>query len=179
MKNQLIATIVAALILFIWQFISWAAVNFHAPETQYTEKQDAILEYIRQNLEPGSYMIPQPAPGSSTEAQQEFMEKYGASDWAMISYHGPGERSMTMNMIRAIAVDLVAAWLLVWVLMQFANLTFKSALLGSLAVGAIAYLTIPYLNSIWFEGNTTGYLIDLVGQWALVGVWLGWWLTRK
>ena len=179
MKNQLIAIGVAGLILFIWQFLSWTMLNIHGSEMQYTDKQDAMLEYLGQNLEPGSYMVPQPAPGSSQEAKDEFMAKYATSPWASISYHGAGERSMAMNMIRAFVVDLVVAYLLVWLLMNFSNLTFKKTLLGSLAVGAVAYLTIPYLNSIWFENGTWGYLIDLVGQWGIVGVWLGWWMTRK
>lgn len=179
MKNQLIATIVAGLLLFIWQFLSWSMLNFHASEMQYTEKQDAVLEYLGQTLEPGSYMIPQPAPGSSKADQDAFMAKYATSPWASVSYHGSMDMNMGMNMVRGLVVDLLAAFLLVWLLSQFANLTFKSAMLGSLAVGAVAYLTIPYLNSIWFEGSTMGYIIDLVGQWGIVGAWLGWWMTRK
>jgi hypothetical protein len=46
-------------------------------------------------------------------------------------------------------------------------------------VGGIGYLTIPYLNSIWFDNNSMGYLIDWLVQWGVVGAWLGWWLTRK
>jgi len=76
-------------------------------------------------------------------------------------------------------VDLAAAFLLVWLLMNFRELNLKNAVLASLAVGGIAYLTIPYLNSIWYEGSTTGYIIDWIAQWGLVGVWLGWWLPRR
>jgi hypothetical protein len=47
------------------------------------------------------------------------------------------------------------------------------------AVGIIGYLTIPYLNSVWFEGSSMGYLVDALVQWGLVGAWLGWWLPKK
>jgi len=46
-------------------------------------------------------------------------------------------------------------------------------------VGLIGYLTIPYLNSIWFETNSIGHLIDAFVSWGLVGIWLGWWLPRR
>jgi len=179
MKNQLIATLVASIILFAWQFLSWAALNVHGSEYQYTEKQDTVLQLLSQHLKEGSYMIPQPAPGSTKEQQGEFMKNSLGKPWAMVSYHSSMSMNMGMSMARGFVVDLVAAFLLIWVLSQFANLTFKSALLSSLAVGGIAYLTIPYLNSIWFETNTTAYLVDLVAQWGLVGVWLGWFMTRK
>ena len=86
---------------------------------------------------------------------------------------------MGMNMLRGFVIDLISIFLLVWLLMQFANLQFKSILLTSLAVGGIGYLTIPYLNTIWFDESSIGYLIDTLVQWGLVGTWLGWWLTKK
>ena len=50
--------------------------------------------------------------------------------------------------------------------------------MAALAVGFTGYLTIPYLNSVWFEASSIGSLIDTVAQWGLLGVWLGWWLNR-
>jgi hypothetical protein len=50
---------------------------------------------------------------------------------------------------------------------------------ASIAVGIIGYLTIPYLNTIWFETSSMGYLVDALVQWGLVGVWLGWYLPRN
>ena len=179
MKKQLIATLVGGLILFLWQFLSWTVLNVHGAEYQYTANQDTIMTTLARNLKEGSYMLPQPPKGSSSEEQKAFMETSAGKPWASISYHESFEGNMGMNMFRAIVVDLLAVFLLVWLLLKFASLDFKTVLLSSLTVGAIAYLTIPYLNSIWFESNTIGYLVDLVAQWGLLGVWLGWWLTRR
>lgn len=179
MKKQLIASLVGALILFVWQFLSWTMLNVHAAEYRYTANQDKILEALSQNLEEGSYMLPQAPPGSTHEEQQAMMENSVGKAWASISYHKGFDGNMGMNMFRAFVVDLVAVFLLVWLLLKSAGLDFKTALLSSWAVGAIGYLTIPYLNSIWFETHTVGYIVDTVVQWGLVGAWLGWWLTRK
>lgn len=178
MKKQLIATLVGAIIVFVWQFLSWAMLNVHGAEYKYAANQDTIMQVLSRNLEEGGYMLPQPAPGSTPEQHKAFMESSQGKPWASITYHKSFDGNMGMNMLRAFVVDFVAVFLLVWLLLKFANLDFKTALLGSLAVGAIAYLTIPYLNSIWFETNTMAYLIDLVVQWGLTGAWLGWYLTR-
>ena len=50
MRNQIVATLVAALILFIWQFLSWGLINIHASEMSYTPKQDSVLQFLSQNL---------------------------------------------------------------------------------------------------------------------------------
>lgn len=176
MKKQLIASLVGAVILFLWQFLSWSLLNVHGSEFKYAANQDKVMEALTQNLQAGSYLMPQAPPGSSQEEQQKAMEN---KPWAMVSYHNPMNMSMGMNMFRGFVVDFVAIFLLVWLLLKSANLDFKTALLGSLAVGAIGYLTIPYLNSIWFESNTLGYVVDTVVQWGAVGAWLGWWLTKK
>lgn len=181
MKKQLIASAVAGILLFVWQFLSWAALGIHGNEMKYTDKQDTIMQVLsQQGLEDGNtYMLPMPAPGSTPEQQEAAMASNTGKPWATVTYHSSFSTDMGMSMARGLLIDLIAAWVLCWILLRFANLDFKTALLASLGVGLIAYLTIPYLNSIWFETNSIGYLADLVGQWGLAGAWLGWYLTKK
>jgi hypothetical protein len=47
MKKEVIGAIVGGIIIFIWQFLSFALINFHLPVQQYTDKQDAILEALK------------------------------------------------------------------------------------------------------------------------------------
>lgn len=180
MKKQIIATLVGGAILFIWQFLSWAAIPIHKSEYGYAPNQDKILEALGQNLtEEGTYMLPMVPPGTSHEEAQASMEARAGKPWATVTYHKSMSTEMGMNMVRGFAIDLVSAWLLVWLLMKFQNLNMMSALQSSVAVGVIGYLTIPYLHSIWFETNSIEYLIDAIVQWGIVGAWLGWWLPRK
>ncbi len=179
MKKQLIATLVGGLIVFVWQFLSWSLINVHASEFKYTPNQDKVLEALSANLEEGSYFMPGVPPGSSQEAEQAAMEQAVGKPWALVQYHRALDMSMGMNMFRGFAADLVAVFLLVWLLLKFARLDFKTALLGSLALGMASYLTTSYMNSIWFETSSIGDLIDTVVQWGLAGVWLGWWLPRE
>lgn len=180
MNKQLVGTLVAGLILFIWQFISWNVLQLHQSEMQYTPKQDQIMEALTQlDLEEGHYMIPTVADGASMEDQEKLMENMIGKPWATVSYHKAFEVNMGMNMTRGFLLDLVSAFLLVWILMKFRENNFMTSLLASLAVGAIGYLTIPYLHQVWMETDSTGYLIDTIVAWGLVGAWLGWWLNRN
>ena len=179
MTKQIVATLVAGIIFFVWQFLSWTMLNIHGSEMQYTDKQDVIMQALSQNLKEGTYMLPGLPPGSTSEQQQAFMESSEGKPWASISYHESMNTAMGMNMFRAIVIDLLSAFLLIWLFGKMANPGFQTILLSSLAVGVIGYLTIPYLNSIWFETNSLGHLLDAVAQWGLVGLWLGWFLNRK
>ncbi len=180
MTKQLIGTLVSAVILFIWQFLSWSALQVHKSEFTYTPNQDSIMQSLSKYLtEEGTYMLPGVPPGSGYEQEQALMESQAGKPWATVSYHKSMSTAMGMNMLRGFAIDIVAAFFLVWLLLKFADLNLKTALMSAVAVGFIGYLTIPYLNSIWFEGDSIGYLIDAVVPWSVVGVWLGWWLPRK
>lgn len=138
------------------------------------------MEALNQNLtEEGTYMLPGVPPGTSHEQAEASMQSSVGKPWASISYHKSMSNNMGMNMFRGFVVDLVVAYLMIWLLMKMENLTMGTALQTCVGVGFIAYLTIPYLNSIWFEGNTIEHLIDVFGQWGILGVWLGWWLPRK
>jgi len=179
MTKRIIAILVAAILLFLWQFLSWSVLNVHGSEMQYTDKQDAVLEALSQNLKEGSYFLPNLPPGSTAEQQKAYMENATGKPWATVTYHDSMSSNMGMNMFRGFAIDLLAVFLLIWILGKMGNPSFQTILLSSLAVGFIGYLTIPYMNTIWFETSSLGHLIDAVVQWGLVGVWLGWYLNRK
>lgn len=179
MSKTLIGTLVGALILFFWQFASWGPLNVHGAENQYTPKQDQILAFLAESgLEEGTFMMPNVPPGASSEEFEAMSANAIGKPWAKISYNKTFEMNMGMNLFRGMVIDLLSVFLLCWILLKFADLNFTAALLTSLAVGAIGYMTIPYLGSIWYEGDTMGYIIDLVVGWGLVGAWLGWWLPR-
>ena len=180
MTKQIIAVLVSAVLLFVWQFLSWSMLGIHQTEFKYTPNQEKILQALSENLtEEGQYFLPGVPPGTSMDQEQAMMQANAGKPWAHISYHKSLNMAMGMSMFRGFAVDIISAFLLVWLLLKIENRPLSTVLLSSLAVGLIGYFTIPYLNSVWFETKSLGYLIDSVAQWGLVGVWLGWWLNRK
>ncbi|MEP7197423.1 MAG: hypothetical protein ABI851_12955 [Saprospiraceae bacterium] len=180
MTKQIIATAVGAIILFMWQFLSWGVLPIHQSEYSYTPNQEQIMACLNQNLsEGGTYMIPGVPPGTAHEDAEKQMEKNVGKPWASVTYHSSMNMNMGMNMFRGFAVDLIAIFLLIWLLGKTSSINLKSAMTFSIAIGFISYLTIPYMNSIWFETKSLGHLVDAIASWGLVGIWLGWYLGRE
>ncbi|HHS95034.1 MAG TPA: hypothetical protein ENJ45_00470 [Phaeodactylibacter sp.] len=179
MKKQITAALVGGFILFLWQFISWAMLGIHEPSQLHSPNQEAILECLNQNLsEEGTYFMPRLALDAPSEDQEAFYQKQEGKPWAIVSYHKNMQNTMGMNLGRGFLIDFLSVFLLCWILMRMKDLDMKTILLTALAVGIIGYLTINYLNTIWFKNNSIPYLIDAVLSWGLVGIWLGWFLPR-
>lgn len=180
MNKQIVATLVGAALLFLWQFLSWAILPVHQAVYGYTPNQDQIMAALSQNLnEEGTYMLPNVPPGTSHDQAEKDMEVNKGKPWAIISYHKSFDASMGMNMFRAFCIDIISVFLLILMLMRMNSIDYRTSIISSVSVGIIGYLTIPYLNSIWFNESSIGYLVDALVSWLLVGLWLGWILGRK
>ena len=89
------------------------------------------------------------------------------------------DMNMGVNMARGLVINFVAIGLLLWVLMQFANKGFKEVYMASLFTGLISYFIGSYTFSIWYETNSIPDLIDAIASWSLVGLWLGYYISKK
>jgi glycerol uptake facilitator-like aquaporin len=180
MKKQLIGALVGGLILFFWQFLSFGPLQIHAAQMDHLPQQEAILEALAANdVKEGNYFLPRMPLSASQEENHEFGMQNQGKPWARISYHHSLNYNFGMNMFRGFVIDFISVFMLIWMLLQFKKLDFKSTLMAALFIGFISYTTTHYLNSVWFEGNSIPDMIDAVVQWGLCGAWLGWWLNRR
>ena len=184
MKKAIIGSIVGALIIFIWQFLSFALLNFHKPAQQYTDKQDAIMSFLAsQELKDGGYFMPNVPSTTSNEDAQEVMKKFDGKPWSRIEYHNVAENStnaMVMNMVRVLLVNVVIVLLFSWLVGKMYAPSFQTIVIAALAVGIIAFLNEPYTGFIWYKTfDIWAYLLDAVVAWGLTGLWLGWWLRKS
>lgn len=183
MKKTIIGVLVGAIILFAWQFLSWAALNLHVTQQKYTPKQDTIMAFLQtQFSEDGAYMMPQFAPGTSREEMESKMKAFEGKPWAQVIYHKsmPGMSSMFRNMARGLLIDIVIIWLLCWLLGKINSPSFVTVFMGTLGTGIIVFLHAPYTMHIWFKSfDLMIHFLDAIVAWGVTGLWLGWWLTRK
>jgi hypothetical protein len=85
MQKSIIGSLVGAMILFIWQFLSWTALDLHRAAQDYTPKQDSILAYLSTNLEKeGGYLMPHTPKGSSFEEAEKLAAKSIGKPWVTI-----------------------------------------------------------------------------------------------
>ncbi len=180
MKKLLIGAIVGGIIIFLWQFLSFAALDLHRAEQQYTPKQDTIMSVLRANLQEGKYYMPNVPDNASTEEETKLMGEMEGKDWAMVEYHAKYENDMAISMIRSLLVNMFIVYLLGWVLTRGGPLSFSNIFLASVFVGVMAFLNFPYANFIWFKSpGIWAHLTDAIVPWAITGAWLGWYFNRK
>jgi len=179
MTRLLVGGLVGGLILFFWQFLSWSMLNVHGENFTYTPNEKAIMECLNANLsEGGEYFIPGMPPGMSSEEHMQLQMEAAGKPWAKINYRKSFSDNMVPNMIKGFLANLLTALLVCWILMKIPNLSFLNIVTYATAMGLMGFLTIPLINSFWFETSCIGDLVDAVVPWALIGVFLGWWLRR-
>jgi len=186
MKKSITRVVLGASLLFVWQFMSWAALNFHEKAQQHTPQQDSILAYIQGlGLEEGQYLLPQPGPGATSERQQAFMKEQQGKPWALIAIHHRNQTSMWMPMLRGFLVDLLIVWMLFALLdAMIKHLTpakrWSMGILYSMTIGLIGYFAIDYTNFIWYQSfDILASLMDGIVPWAILGGLHGVFEARK
>jgi hypothetical protein len=180
-STRLIASLVGGIIIFLWQFLSWAALNLHKPAQQYTANQEAILSALAANLPAeGGYMVPAIPENSSTEEAQRLMQQSVGKPWAMIQYHKSMEDGMGMNIARNLIIDIVMVWLFTLIITKLHLPSFSTIFISSVIIGLIVFFNSPYTISIWYKSfDVWAHFADAMVSWGLCGAWLGWYLNRK
>jgi len=171
MKKYILFGLVGGLVLFFWQFLSNAALDFHQDFHRYTEHQDDIVHYMDSlQLEEGSYMMPIYPTGLSQEEIEKYMESKRGKSWIILQYHKNWEMEMLSPMLRGFAIDILVAMMLLYIIIQLKDNSLKKSVLIVTMIGFTGFLTISYLNFIWYKTpDIYACLIDGIVPWALVG----------
>jgi hypothetical protein len=183
MKKWLVGSLVGAILLFAWQFISWAAAGLHDAEYKYHPQQDQIMSALSGIIkEDGQYMVPRTPPGVSFEEHEKAMKDMVGKPSAVITYRAAMKDNMVGSMVRGFLIDLVLVLLLIYVLNKRADLSLGGVYMATLAIGFIAWLWYPYTQHNWFQTPVaviTGALMDWIVAYSILGLWLGFWLRRS
>ena len=183
MKKWLIGSLVGAVIVFIWQFLSWTILPIHDGEAKYTPAQTELLNSISSALkEDGTYMLPTVAPGASMDEHEALMKSMEGKPWATIIYRSSYKLDMVMPLVRGFLIDVALVFLLIYIITRGGTPTSTRVLAASVAIGLFTFLVGPYMMHNWFQTTTAsfmGHFIDGLVAWGLCGIWLGWWLNRK
>lgn len=178
MKKILVGSLVGGLIIFIWQFLSFAALNLHHAAQQYTDKQDVIMSCLEQ-LPEGGYFLPNLPKTATKQEQDQYMKDVEGKPWAMVQYHRSMDMNMGMNMTRGFVTDVLTVMLLCWIILRMRPLSFGRVFMASLFTGLIVFMNGIYIGHIWYQYfDTPIHLLDSIVSWGITGLWLGWWLPR-
>lgn len=177
MKKWIIFGLAGGILLFIWQFLSFAMPNFHKSANEFTPLQDTLLTTFESlKLEEGMYMLGIPDPNNQ---DQDMAMKGDTYTWASLNYKINDSTSMERPMIRSIIIDILISLILLAFLMQLKNPTLIKRIALSVGIGLIGFFFISYSDFIWYkEPDIFAYLIDAIVPWTILG-WLAHIILKK
>ena len=94
MKKLIIGSLVGAIILFVWNFLSWVVLPIHLHTVNYTPAQDSILKLLAESgMEDGAYAMPMADNRNAgafdaayQDARTKVMEKSKGKPMASVYY---------------------------------------------------------------------------------------------
>lgn len=164
MKRNLLLSVPAGLVLFVWGFVSWAVLPWHNMVTNQFTDEVAVAQVLKANSpRQGVYFLP-------------YSEKDHGPDQlgAFVNVLPQGtEMNMGKQMATAVATQILGALLVLILLGQTSGLRYWGKVgffaLAGLAIGFVSHM--PYWN--WFGFSTTYTLVmilDTCMAWLLAGL---------
>ena len=112
MKTFLLPTVLGGVILFFWQFLSFAAINLHGDAQEYTPLDRDILAHLAElNLEEGMYALGSPSPEERADPEglgAEYMARMEGQPYAVLNYQLEWRGNMSPNLIRSLVMNPVS-----------------------------------------------------------------------
>jgi len=181
-----IAALLAAIVLFVWQFLSHMVLPIGMMGFRLPANEDVVLQAVSTGLpNPGIYYLPSidPAKMNDEAAMKAWSDKAQKSPyvWAVVAGPTPDPMSMTPQLIKQFITNFLAALLAAFVLAATAW-TFGLRVVGTLAFGLFGWLANLVPQWTWYRFPSdfiVGGLLDQGIGWLLGGVAIAWWLGRR
>ena len=169
MKKHILFSIIGGIILFVWQFLSYAMPDFHKSAHAYTPLQDSLLnQFERVGLKEGMYMLGMPNPDKPEEVAASWNEE--SSTWAIVNYRIDDSNNMALPMSRGVIICIIIAGILFWLFRHTQDSSLSKKILISVAVGFISFLYVPYSNFIWYKApDIYAHMMDGIIPWLILG----------
>jgi len=185
MQRTIIAALVGAVILFIYQAMSWIALPIHKDAMKYTSNQDSVIAYLSKHLpEDGMYGMPIAPKNASAEEHKAMMDKGMGKPFAMINYHAAMKGDMAGNMIIGFIINLIATFIIAMLLVRTSGIYTSFGARLMIVMGfSIVIICQSFLMELNWMGSPMhyimGWIIDALLGWLLCGIWLAWYTGRK
>ena|SRR3990167_4565323 len=179
--------ILAGIVLFLWYLFSWMVLPWHSTTLNMFKDEQAVADVIVANVpQSGIYILPlsQMQGGQATQATQTANQtdqttattnqtQTASMPMVFASVYTPGMPSMIGSMSIALVVQIIAAILVGWMLLQTSGLNYFMRL-GFVLVFALTAGIITegsYWNWFAFDSMYTGVMIaDLLIGWLFAGL---------
>ncbi|MGJ8678126.1 MAG: hypothetical protein ACSHX0_11460 [Akkermansiaceae bacterium] len=169
MKRFLLATILGALVAFIWGYVSWEILSWHKMAN--FKNPEAVSELILENAPTHDlYMLPAPrAEGPNVEAITE-----GPFIYAVVRPDSlPTQWSMPTQLLRSFCIQLSGSLIISIMIFRIRARRYISRASIGLMMGLFAGLTMALPSWNWFEipnSHAIAAALDPLIAWTLSGM---------
>ena len=167
MKKNLLLSVAAGVVLFVWGFISWVILPWHNMVANQFTDEAALSQMLKANAPtPGVYYLP-------------FSEKdHGPNQPGAFANVLPQGTDMNMGIMMGtgLVTQIISAFLVLMLLSQTAGLSYLGKVgFVTLAGFTIAFVShVPYWNWFSFPTAYVGVtILDMTIGWALAGLAVG------
>ena len=181
-----IAALLAAVVLFLWQFLAHMVLPIGQMGFRLPQNEDIVLSAVSTGLPtPGIYYLPSidPAKMGDAAVMKAWTEKSAKSPYIFAVVNAPpaDPGSMTSQLVTQFITNFLSAILAAFVLAATAW-TFGARVIGSLVFGVFGWLMNIVPQWTWYRFPSdfvVGNLLEEGIGWLLAGIAIAWWLGRK
>jgi hypothetical protein len=182
MKNVLVAGILGGVVVFIWSFISWAIIPWHAAVMNSIPSGEQVAEILKNDgLEAGFYHHPGFPEEHNEDTEKAWSERYmqGPNINFLIFSPVGADPMDPMQFIRSLILNILSAILASYMLLQ--ALSSLNGLLQRafyvMALGGFVALVYPLAEWNWWNFPADFTLVavcDTIITWFLGGLAIAW-----
>jgi len=178
-KSLLLGTLLGGIIAFFWSWVSWDVLPWHESNLLAFQNEDMVAHAITANTtQSGIYLFPGgPAPGLSKEQKKAAaatqMAKMGQGTIIFAAVRRSEGFSFASGLIKQISSQLLAAFLMTWLLLQTRGLSFWGRVGFLTVAGLTASVICDLPNWNWWGFSTRYTIVQLADNaltWYLAGL---------
>lgn len=177
-KNYFITLFGTAIILFLFQAMSWMVLPIHTNSFKISPQEDTILNAL-QGLEEGVYMMPGHSQDMSNEEMEKMDREMEGKPWAQVTYHKKWETGMGPAMARGLVFNIISVCIVLFMVSKIGSKqqSFFSKFLIVFLFGVFIMFQENLMNWNWM-GTPLHYavpeMIDSLVGWSLCGAFIAW-----
>jgi hypothetical protein len=181
MKNIIVPSLLAAIAVFIWMFISWSQIGWHNIDIE-NLPDETVVDQMKQSVtESGIYLYPGQPTDESDSGMTAWTERHKAGPNIHFMVYSPAgaDPMEPMQFIKSFIINFIAAFIAgVLLMMTLAqNPSFWRRVIFVMMLGLFAAFVGPFIEWNWWSfpvGYSMVVAADLCVTWFIAGLVLAW-----
>lgn len=184
MKKIIITALVGALIVFIYQSMSWMFLGLHANSTKAAVNNEEVMTALNANMkETAVYDIPFWDMKATPEEGEKLMNEWKGKPYARVIYHTSMDMGTAMGkqMTTGFVLNFFAGLFVALIISTGAFKTFASRFMVPVYMCLFVIVTNILMEWNWWAtpmSYLSGEIIDYIIISILTGLWVAWYWGR-